>query len=167
MRQMDQPVGENQWYVAHWPALAWLETTIKIIGLLVALIAVLMTIFEGEFEFPASTRMVQWIILFAMSLGLLLAIYDRIVERELVAMGFVIINNIGHWGMVIALMFTPPPDGGLMIFAGMMMFGDIIKLWYLFTSGYAPRLIPRSLLYFLTSCYVIGYRLIVVMGLAV
>lgn len=167
MRQMDQPVGEKQWYVAHWPALAWLETTIKFIGLLVALITVLMTIFEGEFEFPASTRMVQWIVLFAMSLGLLLAIYDRIVERELVAMGFVIINNIGHWGMVIALMFTPPPDGELMIFAGMMMFGDIIKLWFLYTSGFTVRQIPRWMLYFFTSLYVIGYGLIVVLGLAV
>lgn len=165
---MEQPAEQKQWYIGDWGPLGWLETTIKLIGLLIAIVTVLMTFFEGaEFEFPASTRMAQWIVLFALSLGILLAVIDRIIEREVIAMGFVIINNVGHWGMLIALMFVPRPDGGVMLFAGMMLFGDLVKLWFLYTTGFTVRNTPRSVMYFLTTCYVIGYALIVVLGVAV
>jgi hypothetical protein len=39
-----------------------------------------------------------------LSLGLLVAIYDRILEREIIAMVFVILNNLGHWGITAALL---------------------------------------------------------------
>ncbi|MBN1562832.1 MAG: hypothetical protein JXA10_03275 [Anaerolineae bacterium] len=158
----------KHWHVARWSPLAWLETTIKIIGLLIAIGALLFMLAEGRtFDFPDGVRRAQWIVLVLLALGLVAAIVDRIIEREIVAMGFVIINNLGHWGMVIALMFAPYPDGELLAFAGLMFFGDLIKLWFLYMSGFTVRNTPRAVLYGLTLVYVIGYLVIVLFGLAV
>jgi hypothetical protein len=163
--QSEQP---KQWYVADWPPLAWLETTIKVIGLLIALAALLFMLAEGRaFDFPDGVRRAQWVILVILSLGLVAAIVDRIIEREIVAIGFVIINNLGHWGMVITMLFAPYPDGELLAFAGLMFFGDLVKLWFLYLTGFTVRNTPRSVIYGLTLAYVIGYGLIVLLGLAV
>jgi hypothetical protein len=164
----DQPTGKNQWHVAEWPPLAWLETTIKVIGLLIAIGTLLFALAEGRsYDFPDGVRRAQWIILVCLSLGILAAIVDRIIEREIVAMGFVLVNNLGHWGMVIAMLFTPYPDGELLAFAGLMFIGDLVKLWFLFLTGFTVRNTPRALMYGATLVFVIGYAVIVLLGLAV
>ena len=165
---MNESTEQKQWHVAEWPALAWLETTIKIIGLLIAIGALLFMLAEGRsYVFPDGVRRVQWGILAFLSLGIFGAIFDRIIERELVSMGFVIVNNLGHWGMVIAMLFAPYPDGELMAFAGLMFFGDLIKLWFIYLSGFTVRNTPRAVMLGSTLFFVIGYLVIVLLGLAV
>lgn len=165
---MNESAERKQWHVTDWPPLAWLETTIKVIGLLIAIGALLFALAEGRsYAFPDDIRRAQWGILAFLSLGIFGAIFDRIIEREVVSMGFVIVNNLGHWGMVIAMLFAPYPDGELMAFAGLMFFGDLIKLWFLYVSGFTVRNTPRALMYGSTLVFVIGYLLIVLFGLAV
>jgi uncharacterized membrane protein YidH (DUF202 family) len=165
---MNEAPEQKQWHVAEWPPLAWLETTIKVIGLLIAIGTLLSALAEGRsYDFPHGARQAQWIILVILSVGILAAIVDRIIEREIVAMGFVIVNNVGHWGMVIATLFTPYPDGELLAFAGLMFIGDLVKLWFLYLTGFTVRNTPRALMYGGTLVFVIGYALIVLLGLAV
>jgi ABC-type Fe3+-siderophore transport system permease subunit len=165
---MDESTRRKRWHVAEWSLLAWLETTIKGFGLLIAIGALLFALTEGRsYAFPDGIRRAQWGILAFLSLGIFGAIFDRIIEREIVSMGFVIVNNLGHWGMVIAMLFTPYPDGELLAFAGLMFLGDLIKVWFLYLSGFTVRNTPRALMYGSTMVFVIGYLLIVVFGLAV
>jgi hypothetical protein len=155
----------KHWYVAQWSPLAWLETVLKLAALMTAIVTFIDTLTGSTFDFPSGTPLVQFLILVILSLGLIAAIFDRFVEREIIAMGFVIINNVGHWSLVIALAFIPRPNSALLIFASLMLLGDLVKVWFLRTSGFSVRNVPPPVMYGLTLFYVAGYALILLLGL--
>jgi hypothetical protein len=151
------------WHVAHWPPLAWLETVIKLTAIFLGIVAGLQALSSGTLALPAGLHMVQLIVLALLSLGLVLAILDRLAGREIVAMVFVLLNNLGHWGMVIALATTPGPGWMLPAFAALMLLGDVLKLVFLRVYDFSVRDTPPAVLYSLTMFYVIGYLAILVL----
>jgi hypothetical protein len=153
----------KRWYAAQWPPLAWLETVIKLAAIAAGTIALIRTLSGATLALPGGLRLVQLTILVLLSLGLVAAILDRLAEREIVAMVFVILNNLGHWGMVLALATTPGPGALLPIFAGLMMLGDAVKLVFLRVHDFAVRDTPPAVLYGLTSVYVVGYLIILLL----
>ena len=88
------------WHVSSWSTLAWLETGIKLVGLVAAIVALIQALSGGTFTAPTGGRLIQVILLSLLAFGLFVAIGDRYLERETIAMIFVLINNVGHWGMV-------------------------------------------------------------------
>jgi hypothetical protein len=165
-RKIPSMTASKHWYIAQWPPLAWLETVIKLTALVTAIVAFIDTLSDGSFDFPRGTPLVQFLILVVLSLGLIPAIFDRFIEREIIAMGFVILNNIGHWSLVMALVFIPRPGSGLLAFASLMLLGDLVKVWFLKTSGFRVRHVPPTVMYGLTLFYAAGYALILLLGLA-
>ena len=165
-RKISSTTASKHWYIAQWPPLAWLETVIKLTALVTAIVAFIDTLSDGSFDFPRGTPLVQFLILVVLSLGLIAAIFDRFIEREIIAMGFVILNNIGHWSLVMALVFIPRPGSGLLAFASLMLLGDLVKVRFLKTSGFRVRTVPPTVMYGLTLFYAAGYALIVLLGLA-
>jgi hypothetical protein len=115
---------------------------------------------------PSGLRLAQLVILAFLSLGLVAAIFDRLVEREIVAMVFVILNNLGHWGMVVAMASKPGPGALLTAFAGLMLAGDVVKLVFLRIHDHSVRDTPRAVLYGLTLVYVAGYLVILLLQFA-
>ncbi len=163
----------KRWHVAPWPPLAWLETVIKVAALVVGVIALVQALSTGVRWLPGGLpgwspgglRLAQLIILALLSLGLVAAIFDRLAEREIVAMAFVVLNNVGHWGMVVALASKPGPGGTLLAFAGLMLLGDLVKLVFLRVHDFSVRDTPKAVLYGLTSAYVVGYLVILLLEL--
>lgn len=153
----------NAWHVAQWPPLAWLETAIKLIALGIGVGTAVSALNSGSFSFPTNLRLVQFIILAVLSLGLVAAIFDRLADREIVAMGFVILNNLGHWGMVLALATTNDLGRSVWLFAGLMLLGDLVKLWFIKVENFTVRDFPQRVLYGLTLVYVVGYALILLL----
>jgi hypothetical protein len=151
------------WHVAQWPPLAWLETLIKLIALVIGVVALVDSLSAGEFALPNGLRLAQLIVMTILSLGLVAAIVDRLTEREIVAMLFVILNNLGHWGMVIALASKQEPGSSLVAFAALMLVSDLVKLVFLKVHDFRVRDIPRAVLYGLTLFYVFGYALLLIL----
>jgi hypothetical protein len=149
--------------VAQWPPLAWLETALKLGAIVIGIVALAQALTGGTFALPGGLRLAQLIILALLSLGLVAAILDRIAEREIVAMVFVLLNNLGHWGMVIALAAVPGPGVLLVAFAALMLAGDLVKLAFLKTSDFTVRDTPPVVLFGLTSVYVVGYLVILLL----
>jgi len=156
---------KKSWHVAHWPPLAWLETIIKAIALAIAITAMLGALSAGDFAWPGGLRLAQLIVQTILALGLVAAIFDRIVEREIVAMIFVIFNNLGHWGMVVALASVSGPGSALALFALLMLLGDLVKLAFLKAHDFTVRDTPRAVLYGLTLFYMAGYALLLLLEL--
>lgn len=163
----DNPPGppQRQWHVAPWPPLAWLETGIKLVAIALGVLALVQALNAGSFALPAGVRLVQLAVLALLSLGLAVAILDRYIEHELVAMAFVILNNLGHWGMVVALASIPGPGVLLPLFAGLMLAGDLVKVVFLRVHDFSVRDTPRVALYGLTLVYVVGYLAILLLEL--
>ena len=155
--------GSRRWHIAPWPPLAWLETVIKLIAIAIGIVALIQALAGGEFTLPGGLRLAQFAILALLSLGLVAAIFDRLVEREIVAMVFVILNNLGHWGMVASMASKPGPGALLTAFAALMLAGDVVKLVFLRVHDFSVRDTPRAVLYGLTSAYVVGYLVILLL----
>jgi hypothetical protein len=157
-----EPTPER-WHVDRWPPLAWWEMAIKLAAIPVGIVAFVQALSAGTFGLPGGLRLVQLVILAFLSLGLVAAIFDRLVEREVVAMVFVILNNTGHWGMVVALATQPGPGWLLVAFAGLMLAGDVVKLEFLRVHDFTARNTPPAVLFGLTSLYVVGYLIILML----
>jgi len=155
----------KHWYVAHWPPLAWLETVIKLAALAIGIGAFAKAVSAGGFALPDGARLAQLIILAVLAFGLLVAILDRLVEREVIAMIFVLINNAGHWGMVAALASKRWDAGSALIgFAAPMLAGVVVKLIFLWRYQYRTRDTPIAVMYGLTGTFVVGYALLLILA---
>lgn len=145
----------NEWYIGQWPPLAWLETAIKAVALIIGVVALVGALSYGAFALPRGVRLAQFVIQVILSLGLVAAIFDRLIGRELVAMVFVVFNNLGHWGMVAALASEPGPGSLLIAFCTLMLIGDLVKLVFLKVHDFRVRDTPRTVLFGLTSVYIL------------
>ena len=155
----------KKWHVARWPLLAWLETMVKLVALGIGVWALVSRLPAGALAWPAGGQRVQLIVLVVLSLGLVAAIYDRLLERELVAMGFVLVNNLGHWGMVAYLLMGPADSTWLTVFAALMAAGDLVKIGFLYRHNFQVRDTPPAVLYGLTGFYLLGYLVILALEL--
>ena len=153
-------VSPRSWHVARWPILAWLETIIKLAALTIGISAGISALTAADFAIPAGLQLVQFIILIILSLGLIAAIFDRIADREIVAMIFVVVNNLGHWGMVLGL---AAGSERLLMFAGLMLLGDLVKLWFIRVNSFTVREFSPRVLYALTLFYVGGYTMLILL----
>ncbi len=153
------------WYIAQWPPLAWLETAIKLAALVIGIGALLSTLGGGRLTLPAGSQLAQLIILAVLSQGLVTAIFDRIMEREIVALAFVVLNNLGHWGMTVLLLTSTEPTSRLLPFAALMLLGDLVKRAFLRVHQFQMRNTPRAAPYGLTLLYAAGYTAILLVQL--
>ncbi len=167
---MHGPLSEasppRSWHVGEWPALAWLETALKVVGIGVG-IAALMTALDEPADGASGVRLAGTIILAVLSLGLVAAIADRVADREVVGVVFILAMNVGHWAMTVALARDPGIGGFLLAFAGLMLAGDLVKLAFLATSDFTVRSVSRGVVYGLTGAYAIGYVVLIVIAAAI
>ncbi len=153
----------KRWHISQWHPLGWVETGIKLAAHAVAIVTLARALGGGPYVLPGGWRLAQLVIMGLMSLGLTFAIYDRYLEREIIAMGFVILNNVAHWGMTLALTAVHGPGTLLLFFCFLMLAGDLVKIVFLKISGFGVRDVPRPVLYLLTGLYVGGYALILLL----
>ncbi len=153
------------WHVGRWPALAWAETALKALGVGVG-VAALLTALDAPVDGAGGARLVAVVILAVLSLGLVAAIADRVAEREVVGVVFILAMNVGHWCMTVALA-RDEVAGFLVAFAALMLAGDLVKLAFLARSGFTVRAVPRTVVYGLTASYAVAYAALILLGAAI
>lgn len=154
------------WRAADWGPLGWAETLLKGAGLIVGAGALVAAGAAGLPDGADGARLAQVVILGVLSIGLVAAIADRIVEREVVSTAFILLMNGGHWSMVVALAGSAGVGETLLAFAALMLAGDLVKLAFIARTGYRVRDLPRRTLVGLTAAYALGYAALIVIGLA-
>lgn len=146
------------WHVARWGRLGWIETGVKSLAFLCAYVALASSITTG-WSAPGGVRIVELVLVGVATLGLLAAIGDRLLEREIVAMVFVCFNNLAHLALLGSLVTTDGPGRLLTAFALLMMCGELVKLGFLYSTGFTVRNTPVSVVIGLTVAYAIVYAL--------
>lgn len=155
----------RSWHAGSWPALAWAETALKALGIGVG-VAALLTALDAPVDGAGGARLVAVVILAVLSLGLVAAIADRVAEREVVGVVFILGMNAGHWCMTVALA-RDELAGFLVAFAALMLAGDLVKLAFLARSGFTVRAVPRAVVYGLTASYAVAYAALILLGAAI
>ncbi len=156
---------QKPWHFAQWPPLAWLETVIKLVAIGIGLAAFIVALDEGSFKLEAGFTLAEFILLGILSFGLIAAIFDRIKDREIIAMEFVIVNNLGHWGMLLAVAGDPGPGWYLIAFCSLFLCGDLVKMLFIKVHKFRVRDTPQPVLYGLTGGYAAGYAAILILEL--
>lgn len=162
---MADSASQKQWHIANWSPLGWLETIVKLIAFAASFVALYNALNSGSVAAPSGLQLIRVIDLAFLALGLTAGIVDRYKQREIIAIIFILLNNVAHWGMVYALLTTPAPTTLLLIFVSLMLVGDLIKMVWLRVSSYTQDGVPQSVLYGLTSIYLVGYALILILSL--
>jgi hypothetical protein len=150
--------GTADWHVARWGRLGWIETGIKAVAFLCAYVALASSITTG-WSAPGGVRIVELVLVGIATLGLLAAIGDRLLEREIVAMVFVCFNNAAHLALLASLVTTDGPGRLLTAFAVLMICGELVKLGFLYSTGFTVRNTPASIVIALTAAYALVYAL--------
>jgi hypothetical protein len=148
--------GRRPWRVADPGPLGWAETALKA-GAIGVGIAALLAATARPIDAAEGARLAQEIVLAVLSLGLLAAIADRLVEREGIAMAFVLLNDAGHWCMTVAVARDPEVGAYLVAFSALMLAGDLVKLVWLARTGYRVRDLSPAVPFVLTGLYAAGY----------
>jgi len=156
---------KETWHMTQWPPLAWLETVLKLIAIGIGIAALIEALDEGDFELSVDLSLIQFILLGILCLGLVAAIYDRLKYKEIISMEFVIINNLGHWAMFMAIAMDPGPGWKLIAFCALFLSGDLVKMLFIKVHDFSVRNAPRAMLYGLTAFYAVSYTIVLTLEL--
>ena len=94
--------------------------------------------------------------------GLVVAVRDRLIEREITAMGFVLFNNAAHLGMLYALLAKPGPGGLLSVFCALMLAGELTKIVWLRTTEFTVREMAPIVVQGIVVAYAVIYAVALV-----
>lgn len=159
----DYPIRSKEgWYLARMSWLEWQETVLKLAAAACGIAAFSLAIDTGKLALPGGWGLVQLTILAVISLGLFGAIFERLNQREIGAMVFVVVNNLGHWGLLLAIIngFS----GGLVIaFGTLMLAGEITKLIFFASNNFTIRGSPKKFILAIVAMFALGYTAILVL----
>jgi hypothetical protein len=144
------------WHVGDYGPLGWAETAVKAAAFVCAYVAFAHAL-SRNLHSPAGFRVAELALLGLAELGLLAAIGDRLIEREIGAMAFVIANNAAHLGMLYSVLAVPGPGLLLTIFCALMAGGESIKIVWLRTTGFTVREAAPVLVQGLVAGYAVLY----------
>ncbi len=147
--------GQSGWHVADWGPWGWAETVVKLVAIVVAVGA---AIDDGATALSSGHRLSYWL-LFAVAVGYIGSIFDRLTDKEIVSMGFVVLMLIGHWCAVYAMGRADFPSGTVRLFAGLMLVGDVIKLGFFATTKASVRGLPWTIPFAMTSTLAVAYAI--------
>jgi hypothetical protein len=122
-----------------------METSAKSLAFLCAYVALASSVTTG-WSTPRAVRRVELVLVGIATLGLLAAIGDRLLEREVIAMVFVCFNNLAHLALLLSLLTSGGPGRLLTAFALLMICGELVKIGFLYSTGFTVRNNPTSTL---------------------
>ncbi len=158
-------VNKN-WHFENWHLLGWIETVIKILAIFIGIYSFFLGIKQPEFLNINNLPFIPLVIFLILSLGLLLAIFNRYQKKDIISMVFILFNNWGHWGLLYAI-YKGINVKFLYSFVLLMLAGDLVKLVFIKKHNYSERDIPTKYINYLTWIYVGGYLFIILLGLPV
>lgn len=154
----------RSWHFARWGPLGWTETALKLCAICIAVVTWLS---GGSYERTSSAAGVAaTAVLILATVGLIGAIVDRLIERELVSIVFVLLNVIGHGAATWLALHLPHHRTAIVAFCVLMAAGDVVKIVFLRTSGFTVRTVPTNTLVTMTGVYVGLYVVAALLSLA-
>jgi hypothetical protein len=154
--------AERRWHVGDYGLLGWAETGVKAVAFAIAYVALARAL-DGDLATPGGVQIAELVLLGVAELGLLLAIGDRLIQRELIAAVFVLFANTAHLCMLYALCTVPGPGHLLTYFCAFMLAGELVKLLFLRETGFTVRETAPVVVQGLVVAYALIYAVAIVL----
>ena len=124
------------WHVAEWGLWGWVETILKVIGLIAGIAAFFGSNSANPLTIGGNPHLAAVILLALLMLLSLGALGLRVQQKEIISLIFGIVNFLGHLGLLIALLRLPDSMTLSLIFGVFYTAGQLTKLQFLNVSGY-------------------------------
>ncbi len=122
------------WHTAHWGTWGWAETILKLIAIVAGLIAFVQSL--GEIVVGGNPHLAAVIVLALLSLASVGQVVIRLTQREIISVIFAVLNLLGHFGLLIALLRVPPDNTLAIVFGVFYVLGQLTKVQFLRVTGY-------------------------------
>mmetsp|Transcript_20836 Transcript_20836/g.29261 ORF Transcript_20836/g.29261 Transcript_20836/m.29261 type:complete len:168 (-) Transcript_20836:104-607(-) len=159
---------EKEWRCYKYGPLVWLELLLKLMCIGVALAS--LAIYDASDRTLSSTRVGQCVLMGILGGVLLAGIVLRVLDKELLALGFAIAQFIAHWIMTLITIVSIDPSSYLFTFVFLMTLSEYIRLMFLFLADnidvkYVNKYILAGVSGLFIVCYLIVIALQVVIWL--
>lgn len=124
------------WHTASWGLWGWLETAVKLVGIIFGFVALTQITSTGTFTLNGHPHLAAVIVLGLLTLFAVGTIAIRIQQREIISVAFAVINALGHLAVLIALLWEPTTTTLPLLFGIAYIIGGLIKIRFLSISGY-------------------------------
>ena len=131
---MQQNAQTQGWHTAQWGTWGWIETILKLIAIVAGIIAFVQS--RGEIVFSGNPHLAAVIVLALAALASIAQVVIRLTQKEIISTVFAILNLLGHFGLLIALLRVPPDLTLALVFGVFYVLGQLTKIQFLRVTGY-------------------------------
>lgn len=150
------------WRIVNWGLYGWIETALKGIALVIGVAAALNTS-GAPLALDGHPRLLAVLLLIGLSLGTLVQLAFRVIQREVVSLLFAVLNTAGHAGMVLALLRDPALQVAPLLFCGFYLLGELTKQRFLRTTGYVEGGLDNAVIVRTSLFVVLVYTALIVL----
>jgi len=157
---------DRDWRCQKYGPLGWMETVIKILAIGVGIAS--LSIYNNKKRTFRSTRIAQIVLMAIVGAVLIAGIVQRILDKELFALAFIILQVFGHWIMVIVLILSKDPGAFLFTFCFLMTLGEYIKLMFVFLAdNIEVRFLNKPILFGISAAFIIVYLIVIILQIII
>lgn len=131
-----QAESSKKWHVANWGLLGWLETVVKLVGIGAASVGFIDSLSADKFILGDNPHLAAVILLLVFMPGLVVLLYWRFVQKEIISMAYTVLNVLGHVALLLGLLRQPDQEIYAVIFGATYVIGELVKQRFLATTGY-------------------------------
>jgi hypothetical protein len=133
---MQQTAKSQGFFVGQWGVWGWVETILRVIGLVAGLGALSGPFAGGGIVIGGNPELGAVIVVALLTLIGLPLVLVRVGQRELISIAFAILNFLGHAALLIALLQIPVTLVPALVFGIFHILGLFAKFVFLRASGY-------------------------------
>jgi len=157
---------DKDWRCQKYGPLGWMETIVKIIAIGVAIAS--LSIYNRASTILKKERIAQIVLMAIIGAALIAGIVQRVLDKELFALGFIVVHVIGHWILVLVLILSVDPGSFIFTYAFLMTLGEYIKLLFLFLAdNIEVRFLTKPILYGISIAFVVVYLTIIILQIVI
>eukprot|EP01119_Soliformovum_irregulare_P009199 TRINITY_DN22395_c0_g1_i1.p1 TRINITY_DN22395_c0_g1~~TRINITY_DN22395_c0_g1_i1.p1 ORF type:complete len:166 (-),score=34.21 TRINITY_DN22395_c0_g1_i1:63-560(-) len=159
---------DRDWRCQKYGPLGWMETLVRAIAVGVGLAS--LSVYNSDTQVLSSYRLAQ-IVLMAILGGIYVAlIVQRVLDKEIFALGFSVFMAVGHWVMTIVTILSLPAKLGpfLFTYALLQALAEYIKIMFLLLAENPEvRFFNKPILLAMCGFFIIIYLVVIIMQVIV
>jgi len=153
---------DKDWRCQRYGPLGWLETLVKAFAIGVGIAS--LSIYKNVPRVLRAKRITQIVFMGIIGGVFLAAIVQRVLDKELFALGFMIVQFFGHWIMTIILILSDDPGSFIFVYVILMICGEFIKLCFLgLAENIDVKYLNRPILFGISIFFVVLYIIIMIL----
>eukprot|EP01118_Nematostelium_gracile_P012715 TRINITY_DN4688_c0_g1_i1.p1 TRINITY_DN4688_c0_g1~~TRINITY_DN4688_c0_g1_i1.p1 ORF type:complete len:189 (+),score=33.36 TRINITY_DN4688_c0_g1_i1:64-567(+) len=120
---------DRDWRCQKYGPLGWMETLVKLIAIGVGFAS--LSIYNNKKRTFVKARIAQIVLLAIIGVMYVAMFVQRIFDKELFAIGFMVLQIFSHWIVVIVLILSKEPGHFIFTYVFLMIMGEYIKIMFL------------------------------------